>query len=88
MVTGRVEVRLKRGVADPEGENTRKALDLLGFPGVNAVRSVKVFEIDLDVSDPKEGRRLLEEMSRRLLANPVIHDYDIQLLETSVERPA
>ncbi|MGI0149606.1 MAG: phosphoribosylformylglycinamidine synthase subunit PurS [Thermoplasmata archaeon] len=77
VVRVRVEVRLKKGVADPEGDNVRKALTLLGFKGLHGVHSSKVFLIDLATKDPKAARKDAEEMCRRLLANPVIHDYAI-----------
>lgn len=79
MLTARVEVRLKKGVADPEGENTLKALSLLGFGQVRKVRSIKVFELELDAEDKERARDMVEDMCRRLLANPVIHDYSIEL---------
>ncbi|MFQ5837493.1 MAG: phosphoribosylformylglycinamidine synthase subunit PurS [Thermoplasmata archaeon] len=87
MVTARVEVRLKKGVADPEGENTLKALNLLGFNEVQGVRSIKVFELDLETEDEGKAREMLENMCRRLLANPVIHDYSIHLLQQRTAGP-
>ncbi len=80
MVLARVEVRLKHGVADPEGENTLKALNLLGFEQVAAVRSIRTFELDLQTEDDAQARQDLEAMCRRLLANPVIHDYAFELV--------
>lgn len=78
MVVAEVTIELKEGVSDPEGANTLKALELLGFSGIERVRSVKVFEITLSDSagDPKA---VVEEMCRRLLANPVIHRYSIEI---------
>ncbi len=75
----RVEIHLKKGVADPEGDNVLKALTLLGFSDVSEVRSIKVFEIDLAGKDSTKARSRVEEMCRKLLANPVIHDYRIAL---------
>ena len=77
MVRVRVEVRLKKGVTDPEGENVQKALTLLGFQGIRGVRSAKVFIIDLTAKETRAAQKQAEEMCRRLLANPVIHDYSI-----------
>jgi phosphoribosylformylglycinamidine synthase len=77
MVRVSVEVRLKKGVADPEGDNVHKALKLLGFQGVKGVHSSKRFLIDLEEKDAAAARKAVEEMCRRLLANPVIHDYGI-----------
>jgi len=79
MVQVRVEVRLKKSVTDPEGDNVQKALTLLGFKGLRAVHSSKLFLIDLATKDPKAAQKQAEEMCRRLLANPVIHDYSIRV---------
>ncbi len=73
-----VRIELKEGVADPEGRNTQKALELLGFSGVEKVRSIRVFEITLEAAS-EDARSQLEEMCKRLLANPVIHRYSIQI---------
>ena len=77
MVLAEVRITLKKGVADPEGKNTLKALELLGFEGVREVRSVKVFEIDVDSKAGEEAEKRVDEMCRKLLANPVIHNYSI-----------
>jgi phosphoribosylformylglycinamidine synthase len=74
-----IRVSLKKGVADPEGSNTRKALELLGFSDVKDVRSQKVFMINMDAADEQLARQKAEEMVKRLLANPVIHNYDIKV---------
>jgi len=78
MVKVEVRIELKHGVADPEGDNTRKALEMLGFAGVRSVRTIKVFEMDLDAGEA-EARKAAEEMSRRLLANPVIQTYSVKV---------
>ncbi len=77
MATVRVEIRLKRGVTDPEGSNTLKALNLLGFKEATAVRTAKVFEIDLGGVGQSKAEALAQEMCRKLLANPVIHEFRI-----------
>lgn len=77
MAMVRVEIRLKRGVTDPEGSNTLKALNLLGFKEALAVRTAKVFEIDLEGVGRSKAEVLAQEMCRKLLANPVIHDFRI-----------
>ena len=71
-----VRIELKKGVADPEGKNTKKTLESLGFEGVGNVRSIKVFEIELDM-DAKKAAAAGEEMSRKLLANPVIQNFSV-----------
>jgi len=78
MVVAEVRIELKEGVADPEGRNTQKALELLGFSGIVNVRSIKVFEITLD-GTPEDAKAKVEDMCRRLLANPVIHRFTITI---------
>jgi phosphoribosylformylglycinamidine synthase, purS protein len=70
-----VRIELKKGVADPEGKNTKKTLESLGFK-VGDVKSVKFFEIELDM-DPKKAKETGEEMCKKLLANPVIQNFTV-----------
>lgn len=74
----RVEVRLKPGYLDPEGESTKRALQDLRYR-VHRVGVVKVYEIELTASSLQEARRLTEEMCRRLLSNPVKDDYSFEV---------
>ena len=73
-----IRIELKKGVADPEGKNTMKTLESLGFEGVESVRSVKVFYIELDMT-PEKAVEAGEEMCRKLLTNPVIQNYRVIL---------
>ncbi|MCD6572317.1 MAG: phosphoribosylformylglycinamidine synthase subunit PurS [Thermoplasmata archaeon] len=75
----RVEIKLKKGIADPEGANTLKALHLLGFDSVKEVKSVKVFDMILEEKDERSARQQVEKMCQRLLTNPVIHLYNVEL---------
>jgi len=79
MVTAEVKIELKEGVADPEGMNTEKTLKLLGWD-VEKVETGKLFEIDLgeNISEEK-ARSEVEEMCKKLLANPVIQTYEIDI---------
>jgi len=76
----KVEVSLKPGHSDPEGETTRASLAELNYP-VEEVRVSKVYKILLEASSLEEARRQVEEMCRRLLANPVKDDYRIDVEE-------
>lgn len=71
----RIFVTLKSGVLDPQGKAIHHALEGLGFAGVNDVRAGKLIELDLagDVADAA-----IDEMCRKLLANPVIENYRIE----------
>ena len=79
MFIAEIKIELKRGVADPEGENTKKALKLLGFDEIETVKSVKLFEIALNIDNKEMAKERIEEMCNKLLANPVIHNYSIKL---------
>ena len=76
--TATVTVRLKAGVLDPEAETTRRALERLGFEP-EALRSADRFELDLDAASADAARESAEAMAERLLANPTIHDYDVEV---------
>ena len=78
--TATVEVRLKRGVLDPEAETTARALDRLGFD-LEDLRSADRFEVDLDAESAESARERATEMAERLLANPTIHDYEVSVAE-------
>jgi len=71
----RVYVTLKNGVLDPQGKAIHHALEGLGFAGVNDVRAGKLIELDLEAGVTDEQ---VEEMCRKLLANPVIENYRIE----------
>ena len=71
-----IRIELKKGVADPEGKNTKKTLESLGFEGLGEVRFVKLFEVEVDLP-PEEAKKAGEEMCRKLLANPVIQNYKV-----------
>ncbi|AMK13163.1 phosphoribosylformylglycinamidine synthase PurS [methanogenic archaeon mixed culture ISO4-G1] len=71
-----IRIEFKKGVADPEGSNTKKTLESLGFKGLGQVRFVKLFEVEMDLP-PEEAKKAGEEMCRKLLANPVIQNYKV-----------
>ena len=74
----RVHVTLKNGVLDPQGKAIHHALEGLGFHGVNDVRAGKLIELDL-ADDVAESE--IEEMCRKLLANTVIENFRIEVVE-------
>lgn len=76
--TATVTVRLKRGVLDPEAETTRRALERLEFP-VDALRRADRFEVDFTAPSADAATEQAEAMTERLLANPTIHDYDVEV---------
>ncbi len=81
MVTVEVKISLKPKALDPEGETVRKALKRLGYDEVKDVRTAKIYRIELDIEDEKKAAEIADEMCRRLLANPVVEDYEIRVIE-------
>ncbi|MGH2808195.1 MAG: phosphoribosylformylglycinamidine synthase subunit PurS [Actinomycetota bacterium] len=75
----RVNVTLKPGIADPQGQTIEKALPALGYDGVHQVRVGKMIELVLEASDPDDAKRRVEEMCQKLLANPVIEAYEVTI---------
>ena len=78
--TAHVRVTLKPAVNDPQGLAIRGGLHQLGFESVSSVRAGKFFEIQLDAPTRADADRLVADMGRRLLANPVIEDYSYELV--------
>lgn len=78
----RAEVRvvLRDGIADPEGQTIAGGLGALGFEGIEEVRTGKLIILSLDAPDEGAAGTRVEEMCRRLLANPVIEtfSYDVR----------
>ena len=75
----RVDVMLKPGVLDPQGEAVRHALGALGFAGVGGVRQGKIIELDLEGDDPAAAEAEVARMCETLLANTVIESYRIEI---------
>ncbi len=76
-----VEVRLRPGIADPQGATIQRALPALGFDGVQEVRVGKAIRFNVEAVDEAAARRQVDELCQRLLANPVIEDTAVSLGE-------
>ena len=75
----RVQVMLKEGVLDPQGQAVAHALRALGFAGIKEVRQGKVIELEVSESDPVRARAAVKDMCEKLLANTVIETYAIEV---------
>ncbi|HSR41155.1 MAG TPA: phosphoribosylformylglycinamidine synthase subunit PurS [Longimicrobiales bacterium] len=82
MTRYRLEIRVtpRPGLLDPEGNAIHHALDSLGYPGVEQVRVGKAIYLDLEADSEEGARETADEMCRKLLANPVTEDYQIEVL--------
>jgi phosphoribosylformylglycinamidine synthase subunit PurS len=75
MAKARVLIRPKEGILDPQGKAVERALPALGFEGIEHVRVGRVVELEID--EPEA----LGELCEKLLANPLIEDYEIERLD-------
>ncbi len=75
----RVFVTLKPSVFDPQGKTIADALHTLGYAAVEDVRQGKFFELDLETTEAAEARRLAAEVADKVLANPVIESYRVEV---------
>lgn len=75
----RVFVTLKPSVFDPQGRTIVEALGSMGYGAVRDVRQGKYFELDVDAETPTAARTLVTEVADRLLANPVIESYRVEV---------
>jgi len=78
-VKARVLVRLKPSILDAQGASVRRALLGLGFGEVNDVRVGKLLDLTLDGLDPGAVPGRIQEMCARLLVNPVIEDFTVEM---------
>ena len=84
----RVLVRLKPGILDVQGAAVKRALAGLGFAGVADLRVGKVIDVELDAATAEDARARVREMCRQLLANPVLEEYTIEMVDDLAPRGA
>jgi phosphoribosylformylglycinamidine synthase len=69
-----VEVRLRPGIADPQGSTVERAMPTLGFHGVSGVRIGKSIRFRIEAADEASARAEVDDLCQRFLTNPVIED--------------
>jgi phosphoribosylformylglycinamidine synthase subunit PurS len=79
LIKARVFVTLKPSVFDPQGQTIAEALHSMGYTGVGDVRQGKYFELEIDARTADEARTLVSEVAEKLLANPVIESYRVEI---------
>ena len=84
MIKAKVYVTYKESVLDPQGETIRRSLEILGYKGIGRLRQGKYFELDLDW-DSEAGDKMVEEISRRVLSNPVIESFTYRIEKDGAE---
>jgi phosphoribosylformylglycinamidine synthase subunit PurS len=86
MFVARVQVTIKEEVLDPQGKAVEGALHSLGFEEASGVRIGKFLELTLNTDDRAVAEERLSQMCEKLLANPVIEDYEFELVEAGEAR--
>ena len=82
MINARVYVTLKESVLDPQGQAVNTALHHMGYESVQDVRIGKYIELKLDASSADQARNQVDEMSKKLLSNPVIESFRFDLIDS------
>jgi phosphoribosylformylglycinamidine synthase subunit PurS len=79
----RVYVTPKQGILDPQGAAVERSLPNLGFEGVSGVRVGKIIDLSIDGAglSEEDARAQVDDMCRKLLANPIIEDYTFEITE-------
>jgi phosphoribosylformylglycinamidine synthase len=81
VLKAKVHITLKNGVLDPQGKAVENALHGLGFGGVSGVRQGKYIELDVKAADKATAKQDVENMCRTLLANTVIENFSIEVVD-------
>jgi phosphoribosylformylglycinamidine synthase PurS subunit len=79
-----VHITPRRGILDPQGKTVAGALHSLGFPTVKDVHVGRYIVVELDANDRSEAERSTREMCEKLLANPVIEDFEIASVDAEI----
>lgn len=81
----KIHVTLKSGILDPQGKTIHHGLEMLGFAGIREVRAGKLIEIFFDGISREQAQQATENACKKLLANPVIENYDFVVIEEEKE---
>lgn len=80
MFESRIKITLRRSILDPQGKTVEHSIASLGYSSVRDTRIGKYIELRLDTDTEEEARKITEEICRKLLANPVMEDYEFEVV--------
>jgi phosphoribosylformylglycinamidine synthase len=84
-VKAKIHITLKNGILDPQGKTIQHGLEMLGFTGLREVRTGKLIEFFFAGMSREQAQQVTAEACKKLLANPVIEDYDFIIVEGDKE---
>jgi phosphoribosylformylglycinamidine synthase len=76
-----IKVTLRKSILDPQGKTIEHSIQSLGYKNVTDTRIGKYIELKLDASSENEAKKITEEVCNRLLANPVMEDYEFSIVK-------
>ncbi|HKJ33814.1 MAG TPA: phosphoribosylformylglycinamidine synthase subunit PurS [Balneolales bacterium] len=76
-----ITISLRKSILDPQGKATHHALQNLGMKDVSEVRIGKLIELNINAENAEKAREVAETATEKLLANPVMEDYEIEVIE-------
>lgn len=77
----KIQVTLKPGILDPQGQTIHHGLEMLGFTGIHSVRAGKLIEIAFNGMTREQAEQATDNVCKKLLANPVIENYEFELVD-------
>ncbi len=83
MYKANIHITLRSSILDPQGKTVHQALENLGYEAVERVRMGKFVELWIDAEDASDAERIAREACRKLLANPVMEDFTVELEEAA-----
>ena len=81
----KIHITLKNGILDPQGKTIQHGLEMLGFTGIREIRAGKLIEIFFDGLSREQAQQAAENACKKLLANPVIENYDFEIIKVNKE---
>lgn len=86
MYLAKIKVTLRKSILDPQGKTVEHSIQSLGYKNVKDTRIGKYIELKLDASSQEEANKITEEVCNKLLANPVMEDYDYEIIRLDGEQ--
>lgn len=77
----KIKITLRNGILDVQGKAVENALHSIEFPMISNVRIGKFVELEIEANDQPEALQLVDSACKKLIANPIIEDYEIELFE-------
>jgi phosphoribosylformylglycinamidine synthase len=76
---------LRKSILDPQGKAVEHSLSALGYDAVKDTRIGKYVELKIDAASEDEAKRIADEACKKLLANPVMEDYEVEISKNGTE---